>query len=309
MSPRDEARQVLHVYMSRTGLSLGQIADRAGYSAASLRQFSSQARYGDGNGDVTAAKLTAFFKDNPPPAPELPGKLYETEATREMDKLLAYIARGRWGTCYGPAGAQKTFLLEYRAAEAAVDSEPRIVHIRTSPSGMSPAVLLRRIAAGLAAPYAQYVDGIRQSVLYALRRRKTPVAIVLDEAQHLFKWVDTIETLRETGDLGGWRVGILLAGNEQVTQLFSPRRGQHFEQWRSRIQQKEIRVLGPSREEARKMIAGELGEVKEAVTEMILKGCMVADPLSKRQYVNARRLFNVLRDTNEARGKGNSKAH
>lgn len=300
---RESARQALHLYMARTGLGLPALAERTGFALHSLRQFSSLGRYGDGEGEHTAAQLMAFFAANPAPLPELPGRLYETQSTREMDRLLRYVARGRWGTLYGPAGAQKSFLLEYRAAQAAQREQTNLICLRTSPAGMSPNVLLRRIGAALAAPYAQYLDGIRQAVLYKLRQRRGTVSIVLDEAQHLYSRIDTLETLRELGDVAGARVGILLAGNERVLDLFEPRRHIHFEQWRSRIEQEQVRVLGPSREEGRRIVPAERPGMSGDQVEAILEGCMVADPVSKRKYVNARRLFNTLRDLADEHGQ------
>lgn len=301
---RQEARQALHVYMSRAGLGLRAVADRIGCAHYTLRQFSSGSHYGN-MGDVVGRSLGHAVLDyiaaHPAPMPELPGRLYETAATREMDRMLSYIGRGRWGTLYGPAGAQKTFLLEYRAAEAARrETEQRIVYIRTSPSGMSPTVLLRRIAQALAAPYAQYCDEIRQSVIESLRLHSSCVALILDEAQHLYSRIDTLETLRELGDVARAKVGILVAGNEQVLRLFEARRSIHFEQWRSRIQQRELRVLGPSREEARTMILGEIPGMRAKQIEALLAGCAVNDPVTRREYINARRLFNTLRDIGEA---------
>ncbi len=298
---RDEARREMRLYMVRTGLGLRELADRTGYAYSSICQFPSAAHYGDGDRHVTAQAILNWLRANPPAVLELPGKLYETEATREMDRLLAAVRHGRWGILYGPAGAQKSFLLEYRAAESAVEAETSMVYIRTSAAGMTPTVLLRRIAAAIGGVYAQYCEGARESVLYALRKRKTPLAIVLDEAQHLYRAVDTLETLREIGDLGRQRVGILVAGNEQLMQIFSPRRNVHFEQWRSRAQQKEVRVLGPSRDEARRMLRGELGELKDETVKLLLDPCSVSDPVSGTKYVSARRLFNSIRDFGEAR--------
>ena len=310
---REEARQALHVYMSRSGLTLPELAQRIGYSPYSLRQFSSHAHYGDGDGDLTAEAVIGWLRGNPFPAPELPGKLHQTRATREMDAMLEHIRNGGWGVLYGPSGAQKSFLLEYRAAESARDLEPGIAYIRTSPAGMTANVLLRRIAATLGAAYAQYTDGVRQSVLYAIQRRRSSVALVLDEADTLYRWVETLETLREIGDLARARpgragVGILVAGNEKVMQIFENRRGVYFEKWRGRIEQQELRVLGPTAEEGTEILAKELGELKEKTVRLILDGCMVADPVSRKNYVNMHRLFNAIRSV-RARRAGNGKVH
>ena len=212
---RQEAQRTLRVYMSRSGLSLPELADRIGYSASSLRQFSSEARYGDSDGHLTAQAILDWAKNNPLSKPELPGKLHHTRATKEMDAMLDHVKNGGWGVLYGPSGAQKSFLLEYRAAESASEPEPRIVYVRASASGMTPNILLRRIAAGIGAPYAQYTDGIRQSVLYAIRRRSTSVALVIDEADALYRWVETLETLRTAM----WTAAVPLL---QVMQCFIP---------------------------------------------------------------------------------------
>lgn len=209
-----------------------------------------------------------------------------------------------------PRERKKVFLLEYRAAESVQQAEPGIVYIRTSPAGMTPNVLLRRIAAALGATYAQYTDGIRQSVLYAVRRR-TSLALVLDEADALYRWVETLETLREIGDLARARpgragVGILVAGNGRVMQIFENRRGVYFEKWRGRIEQQELRVLGPSVEEAAGILAEELGELKEKTVKVVLDGFTVADPVSRKSYVNMHRLFNAIRSV-EARRGGNGR--
>lgn len=305
---REEARRQLHVYMSRSGLSLVQFADRIGYSPHSLKQFSSAARYGDSDGHLTAEAVMTWIRANPLPVVELPGKLHQTRATQKMDAMLEHVRNGGWGVLYGPSGAQKSFLLEYRAAESAQDSEPGIIYLRTSPSGMTASVFLRRIAAQIRAPYAQYTDGIRQSVLYAIRRRRTSVALVLDEADTLYHWVETLETLREIGDLaragpGHPGVGILIAGNERVMQIFENRRGVYFEKWRGRIEQQELRVLGPSAEEAMNILREEVGDLKQKTLRWIVDGAMVADPLSRKSYVNMHRLFNTIRAMKAKRGR------
>ena len=90
---RQEARKALHVYMSRTGFGLRTVAEFTGYAYQSVRQFSSSGRLSnhDGLGETMARKLLEFFAVNPATLPDLPGKLYESEATRTMDAMLASI--------------------------------------------------------------------------------------------------------------------------------------------------------------------------------------------------------------------------
>jgi hypothetical protein len=51
--------------------------------------------------------LLEFFAADPATLPDLPGRLYESEATRTMDAMLASIQRGRWGTLYAARLARK----------------------------------------------------------------------------------------------------------------------------------------------------------------------------------------------------------
>lgn len=299
---RDGVREQLRIYMSKTGMGVSEIASRSGYSMRTVNQFVSGAKYGDAEGMSAARRLDQFMRNNPAELPDFPGRLYETEATREMDRLIEHARSGGWGTIYGPSGAQKTFLLEYRAAEAARNEEGGLVLIGADPA-LSPRGLLGRIARGIAAPYAQQSEVLREAILYTLRRRKSPVAVVIDEAQLLYPRIDTLETLRRIGDRARDRMGILVAGNEEVLDLFRPRRRTYFEQWRSRVEQEEAHVLGPTVAEARRILASEIAGIKEAVAEEIISGTTVQDPLSKKRYVNARRLFNTIRTFRRAAKK------
>lgn len=291
---RENVRQDLRIYMSKTGWGISELAFRSGYAPRTILQFMSSARYGDAQGQSAARRLAQFMRENPAELPEFPGTLYVTEATRTMDRLIAHAIGGGWGIVYGPAGAQKTFLLEYRAAEAARREECEMVLIGADPA-LSPRGLLGRIARGIAAPYTQQIETLREAILYTLRRRKRPVAIVVDEAQLLYPRIDTLETLRRLGDRARDRMGILVAGNEQVLHLFEPRRKVYFEQWRSRIEQEEAHVYGPNVSEARNILSAEIPGIKSAAAEEIIAQTTVSDPLSRRKYVNARRLFNTVR--------------
>jgi hypothetical protein len=301
---REQVRKDLRVYMSRTGMDLHRIADLTGFAHRSLIQFASGARYGAGDGADTAAALKSFMDVHPWQPPDLPGHLYETAATREMDELIAYCRKGRWATLYGPAGGQKSFLLEYRAAEAAREAEPRLVWVPI-PGRMTPAGILRKISRAISAPYAQSADALRENIIYTVKARRSPLVLALDEMDLIEKDMDTLEAVRRLGDLLRGKLGLIVAGNEQIITLFKPRQGRYFEQWRSRIEQRELRVLGPTREEARGMVIAELGEAKDAQVAGLLDDCTVTDPLSRKKYISARRMFfaiDNIRDLREKRG-------
>ena len=120
------------------------------------------------------------------------------------------------------------------------------------------------------------------------RRRRSPLALLIDEAQHLYRVVDTLETVRDLGDKARGKVGILISGNEAVLRLFEPRRGVYFEQWRSRIEQKTARLTGLTGPECRQIVAAELGSLKHETGQ---------------HYYSARRLFHAIRDFREMREK------
>lgn len=298
----------MRIYQSRTGLSLPDLAARMGYAHRTLIQFVSGARYGDAEGESTAEAVRRFLGENSPPAPEPPpGKLYPAQNLRVCDEMIRYCLGGRWGVLYGPAGGGKSFNFECRAAQAFERTiEPAIVYIYASPE-ISLHALLKRMAAGLGAPYAYSVDTRREHILWALRRRKDPVALILDEAQNLRGRIDTIEVLREIGDRG--RVGILVTGHDELFQVFQPRKGMQFEQWRSRIEQKKRRVLGLSEAEAREILSGELGSLPEPTVKAFVEPATVEDFQSHKSYVSARRLSNAIKDFRELRGKGTGKVH
>jgi DNA transposition AAA+ family ATPase len=308
MTAREEMRQSVTAYMGRTGLSLGELAARIGYSRNSLLQLNSEAKYGTSDGETAARTVLEFLKTNPPEAPALPGTLHLTRNVRTIDQMISEAKRGTWVILYGPPGTQKSFVFEYRQAESmAASLEPGVAYIYAS-MNMAPLSLLREIAMALGAYLGRDRSITMRNILYTLRRRKTPVALVIDEAQHLAKRLDTLEILREVGDRG--RIGLLLAGHDNVLDLFEMRgsRGQ-LEQWRSRVEQKKRRLPGLSEDEAENIVRAELGSLPALVLKDAVDGATVTDErapvMPGRQrptYVSARRLFNSIRDFKQKRG-------
>src|ERR1017187_972635 len=106
---RDEAREQLRHYTSRTGLSLGEMATRMGYARQSLLQFNSRSKYGTSDGGEIAKRILDYIQTNPPEIPiEVQGTLYETQNTVIIDHLISEVKDGRWALLYGPPGTQKT---------------------------------------------------------------------------------------------------------------------------------------------------------------------------------------------------------
>lgn len=306
MLPRDEAREDLRNYMARQALTLGEIADRMGMARRSLLQFYSTARYGDGNGTQTAERIRRFIKDNPPEAPESPGLLHQTENVRIIDEVIAKVQRGRWGLIYGPPGTQKSFVFEYRMAEAWKKSlEPGVVWIHAQ-EAMCPQAMLQEIAFGVGAYAGISRHAILRSIIYTLRRRRKPVALIIDEAQKLMRRPDTLETLRDVGDLG--KIGLLIAGHDDVEELFRPRRHNQFAQWRSRVEQIRRRLPGLSNGEAKKILRAELGQIPERAVESAINRSMERDIRHGKDYISARRLFLAVRDVKDGLEKSNGGA-
>lgn len=313
---REQAQQALRTYMSRSQASLSVLAPQIGFAHRSMVQFISGAKWGAGEGEIAAGKILEWIKLNPVALPDFEGELRASSATRQMDDLLEVIADGAWGRLYGPSGSQKTFLLKHRWAEAARTPEPRIIYVEASQAGFTPCALLRRIAAALGAPYAPNTEGTRQQIYCAVRRRHTPVGLVVDESDRFYRQLDTLETLREICDAlparhGRPGMGLLVVGNEKVMEIFRDRPGMYMEKWRGRINQHELRVVGPSVEEAREIVIAELGAAKASAIDLLIYGDktkgwaanVVLDPVSGKNYVTAHGLFAAIRRVQKLRNQ------
>ncbi|MGH9350872.1 MAG: AAA family ATPase [Terriglobia bacterium] len=301
MTMRDQVREEVQLYAARSGMTLGEIARQMGYARHSVLQFCSQAKYGDSDGDALASRIREFIAANPPEAPQAPGKLYCTKNVAIIDEQIRNVQRGHWALIYGPPGTQKSFVFEYRMAEAFRESlEPRVVYLYAH-QDMAPLALLREVGLGVGAYLSNSRHQMIRSILRVLRRRKSPLALIIDEAQHLAKRLDTLEVLRELGDRG--RIGLLVAGHDNVEDLFRPQRGGYLEQWRSRIEQHRRRLPGLSETEAREILAAECGQLSERTVRFFIDGSNVQDERGKSTYLSARRLFNSIRDFKEQRAK------
>ncbi len=311
---REQVRSDLRVYMMKTGMELNEIAEFVGYSGQTLRQYASRGQFGDAEETgKTTQKIAAWMRDNPAQLPEFPGTLYETAGTRLMRETITEAREEAvWGTVYAPYGGQKIFLFQTVLAESAREEGPDanwFALVETF-ERMTPHQLLKQIARAIAAPYAQFTARLREAILWTLRRRRSPIVVVIDEGQLLYSMIDTLECLRRLADLSRGRMGVIVAGNEQVLKLFSARRNTSMGQWRSRVEQRRVRVFGPTQAEGRKIARAEIPGLTDSQIDRLIEGSMDDDPLPddrgrKLRYVNLRRLFNAMRDYRRRARKAN----
>jgi hypothetical protein len=84
--------------------------------------------------------------------------------------------------------------------------------------------------------------------------------------------------------------------------LFEARRRTSMGQWRSRVEQRRLRVYGPSETEGRAIAQQEMkGTLSDRQLDFLVEKSKDTDPLpdekgQKCRYINLRRMFNALRD-------------
>jgi len=220
------------------------------------------------------------------PRPKITDKLYDTGNVRMLDEHLRAALAGEIILDYGPPGTQKTFLFEYRRAEAAKKSAtPEILYVRCSPA-MSPRALLIHVALEVGAFSRGSRDTLMANILLKLQARRKPAALLVDEAHLLKGQYVTIETLRELADRA--RLGMVIAGHNDLEEIF--REGlAMMEQWVSRIDRRH-RLPGLSESEARAIATEELGQMPKAALDALVSFCGVKDVRTRKSYCSMRRL-------------------
>lgn len=287
----NEVRASLIRYLDRTGLTREDFAKRIGYSSVTLYHFL-QGRYeGNPKHISTASKdFMALHPIAPPNAVE--GKLYETANVRAWREVFTKcLERSRAAVVYGPPGIQKSFPVEHLIAELnrqelAKDSGRRAYYVYC-PANVRPNQLLKLIAEACGTVVTGDNVRIVRNLRFDFRNRK--VLIVLDEAQHLN--IDCLETVRQLLDRLGF--GLIFAGSHDVYRMFE--KPIELEQWRRRIKHA-IALPGMSEEDARAIIVGELGEVKEKQIDALIAGARVNDDRRGIQYISAGRLFSAIQE-------------
>lgn len=295
-------------WLARTGATPQDLASRLGIGESTLRLFI-YGRYGDMGGvrdtQFISARVWPFISSRWPKeeAPET-AQLLETRGYRKIRECLEEaIDDGAISILYGPPSSEKSFVLENLCAQFR-EAGQQAIYIYCGPR-VTPTAILRDIARAsqiwLRTPYFQpYMQALRTEFL----SRKTPPALVFDEAQHLS--VDALEAIRELHDRtkrpGRKGCGVILAGSHNLHRDFeSASRRPSLEQWLSRISYR-VQLSGMTKEEALTIAARALGNGKvakltDAQQESCLKRCTIVDAYANppRPYYSSRRLLEYLR--------------
>ncbi len=296
-------RGQLQDYLRRTGLGCGDFAKRINYSTATMEFFVRGKYHSIAASDrAIRSAILEFISTHPVGANAglEQGKLYETENVRLLRKYF-YLALDRgWGyVVYGAPGCQKTFILqseiaELNRAELSKNGIARRAFRVYCRAGIRPGDLMKRVAEAAGTFTVGNADRILRNLRFDFSGRR--VLIAFDEAQHLDN--ACLETVRELLDEEP-HCGLLFVGSHNLKAIFEQT---ELEQWRSRLHAGKA-LPGISDEEARKIVAGEIGtEYPENKIGGLIEAARVADPRQGKdyRYISARKLFWSLRDLKTA---------
>lgn len=228
-------RRAVSDYMDAAGMDWHALASELGYSSESIRKFMSD-RYDQiaGTDRYLRASLWSFLERHPlADDAEIPRKLLRTRDTRTILGLCEE-ARGkaRIAVVEGPPGTSKTTALRWYMAERNRRQGFDAFYVRAI-AGISGPDLLRRLCAAARAP-RHSARGILLDGLVRRLKRRRPVVLLVDEAQHLLgHGAEPFEQLRDVLDLAS--CGCLLAGHFSFLQSLTNGLGRQLEQWLSRI--------------------------------------------------------------------------
>jgi len=290
-------------YMSRSGLSMPDMAQRIGYGSSTLRLFMANQYYNVSRSAAALVKAADGFMNSYPivPPTHIMGDLYDTANVRiireTFEKLMprpvAYMI-------YAPPGSQKSFVLENEVArlnqaELADGGGRRAFYIYAR-QNVRPRDLIRRVAIACGSRANNDVDPMLSGIRFDFRNNR--VVLVVDEAQHLS--IECFETLRELLDQPPY-FSLLFSGSHDLKRKFDEFSAT-LEQWNSRIIAK-VRLPGLERLEAIGIIEREIGDLLKArnpreaksLVDRLIAGATARDAFEGNQaYINVRTLTNAL---------------
>ena len=294
----NRVREAAREYMELTGMSVPELAELCGASTYALDRFVRAIKSAMVPWPLVES-LDAFMKRRPvrTETREAEGDPWNTNSQRQIRDCFCRAADDRQIVLlYGPPGTQKSWALLRAIHERNRAKQPAAVFVYAGP-GMTMNELLTVIGREVGVP----IRTNRRARLRALlidALRENPLAIVIDEAQHLS--VDCLEIVRELADRT--ECGLLLSGSHSLYLGFARAdRRLHLEQWISRTAVK-VQLSGLTEREIRQ-IAAPFGVNERAMVELV-ESCRAQDPFCEqtKTYFSARRLSKKLEAIQKHRG-------
>ena len=266
----------------------------ASLNPSSLRVFLSghygQHRQSDSNTLAIRAALKQIIDQHEIENPESGARPhYETSDFKAVRRSMwAALRNGTAFVVDGPPGAQKTYTFRRVAEEINCSKEGRAVYIYTRVDH-SPQAFLVEVCTEAGIPNRGTIDQLLRKLRFFLGNQRA--LLIVDEAQHL--GLSGLEVLRQLLDTPPF-FGVVLGGSHDLSLRL---RDWRMEQWRSRLRRTHL-LTGLSKDEAARILKGELGAMEAADIADVIQGATVQVIRNKEtiHYISARNLFFAIED-------------
>lgn len=288
----EETNRRVRLFMDRSGMTLGEMAEAVGYAYQSMHLFMAGVYDSNCPRESNSLNIRAALKEfmdlhDLDSGAALRGNHHQTgdfvavrrSALNALDRGTAYLMDG-------PPGTQKTWILRQVEREINARGEGRAVYVYARVEH-SPLSFLREVCTSAGVPCRGNIDQLIRKLRMFLGSGRT--LLMIDEAQHL--GLSGLEVLRQLLDLPPF-FGVILAGSHDLSQRLSH---WQMEQWRSRLKKKHY-LNGLSEEEAERILRSELGQIPQKVMQAIIaESRSEASRAGKKfEYISARNLFGAI---------------
>ncbi len=223
VNERNNVKEQLRAYLTRTGSTQSEVAKRIGTSSALISSYLS----GSYKGDINKLEkiLQEFLKREEERAYEKREHIFvPTKQANDVLAVLTYAHLYRTiGVVYGSAGLGKSeSIKEYKKQNT------QMIHIVCSPV-LNNAAILEEILEKM----GKVATGGKRKMFKAVIETLygTDMLVVFDEAQHLnYKAIETIRTIHDIA-----KVGVVFVGTVEVYDRMTGRRNLKYDQIFSRV--------------------------------------------------------------------------
>ena len=294
-----EAEMIRRVrgFLLRSGLTLGEMAEMAGYSPSSLRVFISGRYDAERDNDNSSLSVRATLKSiiDQHELNEDIDLLGTHHSTRDFKAVhrsaLNALEKGSAYLVDGPPGTQKTWTLRTVQQEINQSGKGHAVYIYAR-DRQAPQSFLIECCTSAGIPTRGSIDQLIRKLRFFLGSHRT--LLMVDEAQHLDH--HGLEVLRQLLDLPP-HFGVMLAGSHDLSQRLSH---WQMDQWRSRLRKTHY-MNGLTDQEAEDILIAELGKMPKDIIGSVIDSARseASRNGSKFRYIHARLLFWAIEDTKQ----------